>query len=279
MALSADKQATLQEIEQLKAEFRRLELFYESGSVTKDELDKIDATLKNALVSLHEIELEKEKILHTLEYYTTKKVDTIKSGSKIKLSDEPVSGVRPDIKSLEYDAVTLLHEANGRKSENMPKVYFDNMLSYSEYYFEDKPQTSFLVDTQNIAMIYASWNVFDFGSTTKSYESKYEEYLSKRATIEHEKHRADVDYRLAKKSLEISKLKIDSSKAALDAATSAYELIKFKYQNGTIDNVAYLLALSQKYDAARDYERALYDLEIKKAELIYYSAKDIKEFL
>jgi outer membrane protein TolC len=279
MALSADKQATLQEIEQLKAEFHRLELFYESGSVTKDELEKIDATLKNALVSLHEIELEKEKILHALEYYTTKKVDMIKSGSKIKLSDEPISGVRPDIKSLEYDAATLLYEANGRKSENMPKVYFDNMLSYSEYYFEDKPQTSFLVDTQNIAMIYASWNVFDFGSTTKSYESKYEEYLSKKATIEHEKHRADVDYRLAKKSLEISKLKIDSSKAALDAATSAYELIKFKYQNGTIDNVAYLLALSQKYDAARDYERALYDLEIKKAELIYYSAKDIKEFL
>jgi len=279
MALNSDKEATQQEIEQLKAEFRRLELFYESGSVTKDELDKIDATLKDALVSLYEIDLEREKILHTLEYYTTRKVDTLQSGAKIDFIDESSVGVRHDIKSLEHDAAALLYEAKGRKSENMPKVYFDNTLSYSDYYFDNKPATNFLIDTQNIAMIYASWNIFDFGSTTKSYESKYEEYLSKRATIEHEKHRADVDYRLAKKSLEIAKLKIGATKAALDAATSAYELIKFKYQNGTIDNVAYLLALSQKYDAARNHERALYNLEIKKAELIYYSAKDIKEFL
>ncbi|MCW8895954.1 MAG: TolC family protein [Sulfurimonas sp.] len=279
MALNADKQATQQEIEQLKAEFRRLELFYESGSVTKDELDKIDATLKGALVSLYEIDLEREKILHALEYFTTQKVDTLQSGAKINLADEGSVGVRHDIKSLEHDAAALLYEAKGRESENMPKVYFDSTLSYSDYYFDNKPATNFLVDTQNIAMIYASWNIFDFGSTTKSYESKYEEYLSKRVTIEHEKHKADVDYRLAKKSLEIAKLKIAATKAALDAATSAYELIKFKYQNGTIDNVAYLLALSQKYDAARNHERALYNLEIKKAELIYYSAKDIKEFL
>jgi len=279
MALNADKQATEQEIEQLKAEFRRLELFYESGSVTKDELDKIDATLKNALVSLYEIDLEREKILHALEYYTTQKVDTLQSGAKISLIDESSFSIRADIKSLEFDAEALLYEAKGRKSENMPKVYFDNTLSYSDYYFDNKPATNFLVDKQNIAMLYASWNIFDFGSTTKSYESKYEEYLSKKATIEHEKLKADVDYRLAKKSLEIAKLKIGATKAALDAAASAYELIKFKYQNGTIDNVAYLLALSQKYDAARDHERALYDLEIKKAELIYYSAKDIKEFL
>jgi len=84
---------------------------------------------------------------------------------------------------------------------------------------------------------------------------------------------------LQKKSLEIAKLKTESTQATLDAASSTYELIKFKYQNGTIDNVAYLLALSEKYDAKRGYERAMNDLEIKKAELIYYSGKDIKEFL
>ncbi|MDQ1244038.1 MAG: hypothetical protein QG565_378, partial [Campylobacterota bacterium] len=79
--------------------------------------------------------------------------------------------------------------------------------------------------------------------------------------------------------LEIAKLKTESTKATLDAAASTYELIKFKYQNGTIDNVAYLLSLSEKYDANRDYDRALNDLEIKKAELIYQSGKDVREFL
>ena len=52
-----------------------------------------------------------------------------------------------------------------------------------------------------------------------------------------------------------------------------------RYENRTIDNVAYLQSLSEKFDAQRDYERALLDVEMKKAELIYYSGKDIKEFL
>lgn len=279
-SLNADKEATFQEIEQLKAELKRLELFYEAGSVTKDEVAKIDSRLKSTEVSLLEIELESQKVLHTLEYYTSQKIETLESGALITLKEESENSQRADIKAMEYETQSVLHEAEGIKSLNNPTIIFDNTLSYSDYYFHNKSlESSFLVDTQNVAMVNASWNIFDFGSRTKSYESKYYEYLSKKSTLEYEKLRADVDYRLAKKSLEIAKLKTESTQATLDAASSTYELIKFKYQNGTIDNVAYLLALSEKYDAKRGYERALYDLEIKKAELIYYSGKDIKEFL
>jgi outer membrane protein TolC len=136
-----------------------------------------------------------------------------------------------------------------------------------------------LVETQNIAALNLSWSLFDFGAISKSYESKFEEYLSKRSTLEQEKHKADVDLRLAKKSLDIAKLKSAASKAALDAASETYSLVKVRYENRTVDNVAYLQALSEKFDAQRDYERSLLDIEIKKAELIYYSGKDIKEFL
>lgn len=279
LSLNADKEATSQEIEQLRAELKRLELFYEAGSVTKDEVAKIDSRLKSAEVKLLEIELESQKVLHTLEYYTAQKIDSIESGAVITLKDESENSLRADIKAMEYETETAMHEADSKKSLNKPTLYFDNTLSYSDYYFKDEPATNFLVDTQNIAMVNVSWNIFDFGSRTKSYESKYYEYLSKKSALEYEKLRADVDYRLAKKSLEIAKLKTESAKATLDAAASTYELIKFKYQNGTIDNVAYLLALSEKYDAKRDYDRALNDLEIKKAELIYQSGKDVREFL
>lgn len=279
LSLESDKEATTQEIEQLKAEFKRLDLFYKSGSATKDEVDKIDSRLKNSMVMLNEIELESQRILHTLEYYTTQKIEKIDEGSVVALNEQK-KVARADIEALEYDALSVLHEAKTKKSENLPKIYFDNTLSYSDYYFDDKSlESSFLADTQNIAMLNLSWNVFDFGARTKVYESKLQEYLSKKSMLEHEKHRADVEYRFAKKALEIAKLKVDATKATLDAATSTYELVKFKYQNGTIDNVAYLESMSEKYDAARGYKRALLDLEVKKAELIYYSGKDIKEFL
>ncbi len=280
LAFDASKRAKLQEIEQLRAELNRLKLFYEAGAITHDELDKIDARVKNAMVVLHEIELESQKILYALEYYTLQKIDSVEEGAYVKFVYEQPSSLRADIAALEHGATSLLYEAKSKKSQNLPQVTFSDTLSYSDYYFDNKNlESNFLVETQNIAMVNLTWNVFDFDTTTKSYESKFEEYLSKKSMFEHEKHKADVEYRLAKKSLEIAKLKTAAAKAALDAASATYDLVKIRFENKTIDNVAYLESLSEKFDAQRDYERALLDVEIKKAELIYYSGKDIREFL
>ncbi|WP_295023383.1 TolC family protein [Sulfurimonas sp.] len=279
-SLEADKEATMQEIGQLKEELKRVELFYTAGSVTRDEVAKIDSRVKNALVLLQEIELKSQKVIYTLEYYVSKSVEHIDGNATIKLPKEENGALRADIKALEYDATSVLHEANVKKSQSMPVVYLDDTLSHSNYFFDNKAlDNGFLVENQNIAMVNVSWNIFDFGSRTKAYESKLQEYLSKKSTIEYEKNRADVEYRLAKKSLVISQAKVESTKAAFEAASLAYELIKFKYQNSTIDNVAYLVALSEKFSAQRDAQRALYEFEVKKAELIYFSGKDIKEFL
>ncbi len=174
----------------------------------------------------------------------------------------------------------MLYEANIQKSENRPLVYLDDTLSHTDYYFDEESlKSSFLVEDQNIAMVNVTWNIFDFGARTKAYESKFQEYLSKKSILEYEKDKASVEYRLAKKSLSIAQEKVKSTRAVAEAASLAYKLIKFKYDNKTIDNVAYLLALSEKYNAQRDSKRALYELEIRKAELIYFSGKDIKEFL
>lgn len=280
MSLDSDKKAMDQQIDQLKAEVKRLDFFYRSGSVTKDELDKVDSRLKSALVSLQENELRSQRVLYTLEYYTKKKIDVIEKGAFIKLKDTNDKALtRADIESMKLNVDSVLYEADSEKSQNLPSIIFSDTISHSDYYFDDKPISSFLVETQNIAALNLTWNIFDFGAVDKSYESKYEEYLSKKAVFEHEKHKADVEHRFAKKALEIAKQKIDSAKAAFEAADSTYRLVKFKYENKTVDNVAFLEALSEKYDAQRDYERALWDLEIKKAELLYYGGRDIKEFL
>lgn len=279
LSLLADKEATKGVISQLNAEYERLKNFFEVGSVTKDEVDKIDSRVKNAILNLHEIDLNIQKALHSLEYYTMQENITIDSGSNVKYRDEDVD-TRADIKAMELDTTSILYEAQSIKSANLPTLSFDNTLSHTEYYFDDKSkQSSFLVNTQNIALLNLSWNVFDFDATTKNYESKYYEYLSKKSTLEYVKHKATVDYRLAKKSLEIALLKIDASKSTLDAAEATYNLVKVRYENGVIDNVAYLQSLSEMYDAKRAYHRALYDVELKRAELVYFSGKDIKEYL
>jgi len=280
LGLQADKEATTQAIEQLKEELKRVEFFYKAGTITKDEVVKIDSRVKNAQVLLQETELNSQRVIHTLEYYTSKKIENLQSSATIKLPQDQEKTLRADIKALEYEAESILYEANIQKSQNRPLVYLNDTLSHTDYYFDDSSlKSGFLVDDQNIAMVNVSWNIFDFGARTKAYESKLQEYFSKKSMLEYEKDKASVEYRLALKSFSIAQEKVKSTQAVVEAASLAYKLIKFKYENQTIDNVAYLLALSEKFNAQRDSKRALYELEIRKAELIYYSGKDIKEFL
>ena len=100
-----------------------------------------------------------------------------------------------------------------------------------------------------------------------------------KSEFEYEKNKADVDLKLANRAYEIGKLKIESAQAGLNAANSAYKTIKAKYEAGLIDNVAYLSALTDKYSAQSALKVALNDLELKKANIIYYSGEKLEEFI
>ncbi|QSZ41083.1 TolC family protein [Sulfurimonas aquatica] len=273
------KEATNQQIKQLEAELQRLQMYYKIGSVTRDEVDKIDSRVKLEKVVLNEIDLDIARILHTLEYYTMKNITQVDAGSSIDMGETQKVQMRPDIKILELETKSLMYDAQTAKSENLPTLYLDNTYTYSDYYFADNANKSpFVVSNQNVASLNLKWNVFDFGARTEAYEAKQSEYLSQKASLEHQINKADVDYRLSQKELEIIKLKIAATKATLDAASATYKLIKLKYQNGAIDNVAYLQSLSEKFNAQRVYEKAKNDLEIKKAEVLFYSGHIIKEY-
>ncbi len=279
LSLTSDKEATEAQINQLEAELERLKNFYEAGSATKDELDKIDSRVKNAILSKHEIDLELIKITHALEYLVLRDDIRIDAGSSIKDGDYALE-TRPDIASMKKSVESLMYEASASKSANYPTLFLEDNLSKTKYYFNDKnKESSFLLTNQNIASLNLSWNILDFGATTSEYESKYAAYLSQKNILEHEEHKASVDYRLAKESLVIALQKIDAAKATLEASKETYELVKVKFENGVLDNVAYLEALSEVYDATKAYYRAQNDAQIKRAEVVYFSGKDIKEFL
>ena len=74
-------------------------------------------------------------------------------------------------------------------------------------------------------------------------------------------------------------MKIKSAEANLKAATTAYEMIKTKYENGLVDNVSYLTSLSEKFSALSQLKTSQNDLEIKKAKILYYSGKKLEEYV
>lgn len=279
LAYESQKEAKIKEIEQLTAQQKRLERFLEAGTTTSDEVDKIISRVESANVILHEIELNIQTILHNLEYTVGKSVD-IQDGSKIKEYISKEETLRSDIKALENDMQSLLYSAKGVKSGHYPTLSISDTYSNNDLEYDSSVYDSSSRDyDQNIISLNLSWKIFDFGSTTKAYESAYRRYLALKSQYEYEKNKASVDLKLAYKSYNIGKLKISSAQAGLRAAESAYESIKAKFQNGLVDNVAYLEALSERFNAQSALETALYDLEIKKANIIYHSGKNLQEYI
>lgn len=273
----SQKDAKLKEIEQLNAQYDRLSNFLQAGTTTIDEVDSMVSNIESANVELHELELNIQTILHELEYITGKKV-SINDGSYIAISDE-VSELRNDIKSLKQSMQTQLITAKNVKTTNNPQVNLDNTYTYTDYNYNNSNYADSALDDQNVLSVNVTWNLFDFGSNDAAYNSAYKSFLSSKSTYEYEKNKAEVDLSLAKKSYEIYKLKIKSAKANLRAAISTYDVTKSKYENGLVDNVSFLEALSDQSDATSSLSAAENDLEISKAVLMYQKGKNVWEYV
>ena len=278
LSLEAKKDAKQKEIEQLTAQEDRIGRFYNAGTTTEDELQKIVSRLQNAIVELQEIELNIITITHNLEYITGTQV-SITDGSKLEdINNLIQKNPRFDIQALDFVTQSKQSVAQAQKSGYYPTVTLDNTFNYYDNNYDK------FIDTdsnnhQNVASANMKWNLFSFGQTKYQYESKQKEYLASRSNFEYEKNKADVDLQLALKSYNIAKAKIKSTEATLKAAQSDYEIIKSKFENGLIDNVAFLQSLTEKYDAISQHKKAINDLEVKKATIIYHSGEKLQEYI
>ena len=279
LSLEAKKDAKQKEIEQLTAQEDRIGRFYNAGTTTEDELQKIVSRLQNAIVELQEIELNIITITHNLEYITGTQV-SITDGSKLEdINNLIQKNPRFDIQALDFVTQSKQSVAQAQKSGYYPTVTLDNTFNYYDNNYDRKNNDTDINNHQNIASANMKWNLFSFGQTKYQYESKQKEYLASRSNFEYEKNKADVDLQLALKSYNIAKAKIKSTEATLKAAQSAYEIIKSKFENGLIDNVAFLQSLTEKYDAISQHKKAINDLEVKKATIIYHSGEKLQEYI
>ncbi|MFY9106269.1 TolC family protein [Aliarcobacter cryaerophilus] len=279
LSLEAKKDAKQKEIEQLTAQEDRIGRFYNAGTTTEDEFQKIVSRLQNAIVELQEIELNIITITHNLEYITGTQV-SIKDGSKLQdINNLIQKSPRFDIQALDFETQSKQSVAQAQKSGYYPTITLDNTFNYYDNNYDRKINDTDINNHQNVASANMKWNLFSFGQTKYQYESKQKEYLASRSNFEYEKNKADVDLQLALKSYNIAKAKIKSTEATLKAAQSAYEIIKSKFENGLIDNVAFLQSLTEKYDAISQHKKAINDLEVKKATIIYHSGEKLQEYI
>jgi outer membrane protein TolC len=120
------------------------------------------------------------------------------------------------------------------------------------------------------------WKIFDFASTSSNVEASYLKYLSKNSELSYEKSKAKASLKSAQNSYKTSLAKIDAAKAKLQASEMTYELIKKKFQQGIVNNVSYLDALTDKSNSYSQLQTALNEVEYQKAVLLYQMGENIK---
>jgi outer membrane protein TolC len=267
------KEAAKQKMEQLVAERYRLEKYLSVGAATNDELQKIIASIEQTNVDLLSLDNTLNNILNTLAYLTDKEV-RVEEGSHVILQAESAAE-RFDILALEASTQSAKAEAQAAKSGYLPSIVLQD--TYSRYKYDyDNPAWQSDNDHQNSVQLSASWKIFDFGSSSAAYEAAQKSYLAKSSELAYEKSRAKAGLKSAQNSYKTAVATVEAAKARLEAASMTYDLVKKKFQQGIVNNVTYLDALSSKFDAQSGLYTALNQVEYQKAVLLYQMGQEIK---
>jgi len=262
-------------MEQLEAERYRLEKYLSVGSATADELQKIISTIEQTKVDLLTLDNTLNNISNTLEYMTGKEV-RVESGSTIAFHEGKVEdATRFDILALEQSVQSSRAEAQAAKAPHLPTIKIEDTYSRFKYDYAN-PAWDSDADRQNTVQLSMQWKIFDFGSTSASYQAAQKMYLSKNSDLAYEKDKAKASFKSAENSYKTALAKIEAAKAKLQASETTYEYVKKKFQQGIVNNVTYLDALSDKFNARSQLQTALNEVEYQKAVLLYEMGKEIK---
>ncbi|MDD2698025.1 MAG: TolC family protein [Arcobacteraceae bacterium] len=261
---------------QLQAELQRVKRFYEVGTTTKDDVDKLEAAYSG---NIYQIDAVKYQIL------SVKKLFSIKIGKNIEQFDDSTivvpknldKEINDNIQALKQTALSLQYTANSVDATYKPQVKVEDTYSFYEYGRTDLTHPEGL-DNQNKILLSVNLRLFDNDVTSKQKESILVQKKALEKQIEQNEQLQNINIELALSNIETTKAQIVSAQSSLSAAVSAYETVAQKYKVGLIDNVAYLDALSVKTQAKAQYKTALNNLQVAYAKYYYYTNKDIQEF-
>lgn len=271
-ALDSLKEANVQ----LTAELQRVKKFYEVGSVTKDDVDRLEAALSNNVYAINSAEYQRRSLQKMLSLKVGKKVEIADDSTLVKPLhvEEETSDT---ILSLQANANSIEYASKAVSSVYYPQVRIED--SYSVFDYNRKDPRVVPLNNQNQLLLTLNMRIFDMGTVNKQKESLLiqKEALAKEIEQYKEEQRNNIE--LALLNIDTIKAQIASAKSSLVSSTSAYETVQKKYAVGLVDYVTYLDSLSVKTQAKAQYESALNNLQIAFAKYYYYINKNIKDYI
>lgn len=265
-------EATGFKISELDQNIKRLTVLTQNGLATKDTLEAMVASKKEAEYEMENISLALQNSLLKLELYTGK------SGivpTKTILSEPNGENERADIKAdkLAVEGLKWLEW----QSSYLPSLSVENSYKkYSYGQYNDMGGAQKLPEYQNVLSLQLSFTIFDFGKIAKERESARLQTLAASKNLAYKQNGVVIESKLKKIELEAAKKKLDAAKAALTAMETSYGYTKKRFDANLISYTDYLAELTKKEAALSRVASASSEVEIKKAELAFATGIDIQ---
>lgn len=265
----------------VEAQLKRMQQFYDAALATSDDVDRLQSAYDNNIYNIESIKFEMLKVKRSLELKVGKKIENLTESSFIKEQVQTAEEL-DTIKALRAQKSATLSLSETLDSYYYPQIRIED--TYSLYGYDEIPSfpgfgTIDLPDNQNKLMATLNLRLVDFGAIgeKKAAVRLSAEALNEQITYQNKEQKMQQDLALSR--ITTAKLNIKSATSALKAANSALETITKKYNNGIVDNVVYLDALSSQTESKSTYEASLNNLELSYALYYYYNSKKLEEFI
>lgn len=255
-------------INELDEQIRKSEILVKNDLATKDKLQALIASKKESLYDIETLKIDLENSILQLSLLTG--LDILPQDNDKLLEPIYKEEQRYDIEAKKLEAQSLKY--NEKMHNYLPTISINNSLKKQEYLHYDEIYNDKL---NNQISLQINIPIFDFGKISKDKEASQLETLALNKEIEYKEKSIQIERKLALKSLESSKIKLDSAIAALEATNTTYEFSKKRFDANLISYTEYLTELTKKQDANYRIILAKNDIELKKANLAFALGIDL----
>lgn len=255
-------------INELDEQIKKSEILVKNDLVTKDKLQALIASKKESLYDIETLKIDLENAILQLSLLTG--LDILPQDDDKLLEPIYKEEQRYDIEAKKLEAQSSKYSSE--KYNYLPTISINNSLKKQEYLHYDEIYNDKL---NNQISLQINIPIFDFGKISKDKEASQLETLALNKEIEYKEKSIQIERKLALKSLESSKIKLDSAIAALEATNTTYEFSKKRFDANLISYTEYLTELTKKQDANYRIILAKNDIELKKANLAFALGIDL----
>lgn len=255
-------------INELDGQIKKFEILVKNDLETKDKLQALIASKKEALYDIETLKIDLENSILQLSLLTG--FDILPQDNDKLMEPTYDEKDRFDIEAKRLEAKSVKYTSEG--FNYLPTISINNSLKKQEYLHYDETYND---KFNNQIMLQINFPIFDFGKISKDKEASQLEALALNKEIAYKEKSIQIERKLALKSLESSKVKLDSAISGLEATNTTYEFSKKRFDANLISYTEYLTELTKKQDANYRVILAKNDIELKKANLAFALGIDL----